>query len=380
MAIDLTKLPLRSLLFAGRPWETGRPVRFAYREGRLWPETPKEPAGEWLVLARPDEPNDGWLRFRKPIVLEWGSWRGKNSWSRQLWALFFRRKGAEITRLLQRLRYDGIVTVRWDRPYQIVNLTGEEVPWVFQTPGIEEKMELFRGRYTDAFVELHQQYPKDDDLLTSPELADLFGQHLTKEGLVGAHQDLWEAWEESTQSPAAQRLCGLLGSLGVIGRSLEGDLPEQRKAGAKDSPLQQLVEHHYAFLQVLLELGRYGTVKAYRGVPGLQIKARWLSVETREATSWSLSLSDALNAGTALGSPIPIERMLLVPGMRISREPRKEVVVLGATDLRNIRWEDPNAKQTGRQTILLDVSAEDWLSGFQKQAQRVVSAYLLARR
>jgi len=371
MPVNILKLPLRKVLYAGRLWKTEQPIRFSYRETRLWPETPEDPSGEWLVLATEAEENDGWLRFRRPLVLDWGSWRGPKSWAYKLWRLL-QRKGPESTQFLHRLRYDGIVTIRWDRPYQILNLTGIDSPWSLETPGILRIQEQCRALYTKEFANLDRQYPRTRDLLTAPELSALFEQHLKLHELEEAHEALWGAWEASTSSPPATHLCGFLSKLGVSGRPLESDSEEQREVGLNDR-MQEVVEHQYAFLQALLEQTGKKTVKVYRSIYQQTIQSRWLTTFTREASAWSLSLAEALQGGVTLGAVIPIERLLLVPGTRIAHTPLQEVVVLGSTDVVNVRWEHPHAKQSGRQMLDLDARDEDWLvpQRFAKSALRL---------
>ena len=370
MPVDIAKLPLREVMFAGRTWKTGQSIRFGYRENRLWPKTEYDPSGEWLVVARPGEEHDGWLRFRRPIVLEWGSWRGPKSWIWKLWKLFRQRKGPEITRILHRLRFDGIITVRWDRPYQILNLTGQDAPWFLDSPGVPRIMDQCRTLYTKEFANLSRQYPHTRELLAAPELSELFEQHLGVQELTEAHNALWRAWEGSTRSRSAQQLCGLLSNLGVSGRPLEGDTEKFREEQTP-SPLIEVVENQYAFLQVLLEQAQRKTAKVYRGIKGQPINSRRLTTYTREASSWSLSLREAYGAGVILGAVVPAERMLLVPGTRVPRPKRfSEVVVLGSPDLVNVRWEHPNAKQSGRQILDLSRRDEDWLARRRRQAAR----------
>jgi hypothetical protein len=362
MPIDISKLPLREVMFAGRNWKTGKSIRFGYRENRLWPETELDPAGEWLVVARPDEEHVGWLRFRRPIVMDWGSWRGPKSWIWKLWKLFRQRKGPEINRILHRLRFDGIITVRWDRPYQILNLTGQDAPWFLQSPGIPPVMDLCRTLYANEFANLNRQYPRTRDLLAAPELSELFEQHLVANGMVEAHSALWNAWEASTRSRSAQQLCGLLSDLNVSGRPLEGDTDEYREENTP-TPLIGVVEHQYAFLQTLLELAERKTAKVYRGVHGTKIRSRKLTLVSREASAWSLRLQETFGAEVILGAVVPVERLLLVPGTRVPWPTMlTETVVLGSPDLVNVRWESPHAKQTGRQILPLSRRDEDWLA------------------
>jgi len=366
--VDLSKLPLQEILFAGRPWQTGRAVRFAYREERLWPETKLDPAGEWLVLAEPGEENDGWLRFRRPLVLEWGSWRGHTSWKWKLWKLFHQRKGPEITSLLQRLRYDGIITTRWGRPYQILNLTGQEVPWEFDPPGLQEKKDQCLRAHGEEFTNLARRYPDADDLMTAAELSFIFEQHLTQAKLLTPHQSLWEAWDGSTASDSIQRLQGFMAYHGVPGRPAKGDPLNMRNNFQRASlPLRELVEHQYAFVQTLFEVARIKRIKVYRGLRNLRIKARRLHLLTREVSSWTLSFPEANYNSLALGALVPRSRVLLVPGMRVPFLANSEVVILGSSQLQNVRWEHPECKQTGSQEISIDAKNEDWLRLVQRE-------------
>jgi len=368
----ISDLPLREIQFAGKVYQTGKPVRVPYREARLWKPTKNDPAGEFIVLAEKGETPDGYLRFRRPIVMEWGAPRGKTSWPGQLRRQMGGKRGGELTRRLLRARYDGIITIRWDRPYQMVNLGAQEAEWFLDTPGVSRLLPRILETYGSHIKEVADRPQDMDDLLRSGELATVFDAYLDDNGIREDHSRLWSAWRRSTGSTLSEALCGLLASLDVVGIPKEGDDMAARQEGLEMTWLANLVDHHYAFVQVVLRIARITRLKLYRGVWEQAIAARHLRVVAREASSWSLSFEQAVAVGRPLGIPVPRERVLSIPAMWPMTS-TSEVVVLGSQALRNVRYESRKARQTGKQTLWLTAAEEDWM---RVDTKSIVSAYL----
>lgn len=352
----INDLPLREVQFAGKIYQTGKPVRIPYREERLWKPTRDDPAGDYIVYADEDETPDGFLRFRRPLVMSWGAPRGPKSWSWKL-SRELKKRGEELTRRLQRARFDGIITIRWDRPYQIISLSGQEAEWFLDTPGVNRLMpEVFR-EFGARMKRIVGEAQDEAALFETREVRDMFEGFLADRGLLNDYQDLWNAWGRSTGSPPAQRLCGLLASLGVSGTPAEGDDMEHRLEGPERSSLASLVDHHYAFLQVYLRLARVREIRTYRGVYQT-VPGRRVSLVAREASSWSLQLQKAALRGNPLSVKTPRERVLAIPATLPGLD--TEVVVLGTQSLRTVRFES-FSRQTGRARLWLSPQEEDWL-------------------
>lgn len=369
--MGINDLPLRELQFAGKVYQTGKPVRVPYREERLWKPTKNDPAGEFIVLAEQDETPDGYLRFRRPIVMEWGAPRGPNSWAWQIRRQMGGKRGTELTRRLLRARYDGIITIRWDRPYQMVNLGAQEAEWFLDTPRINSILPVILADYGPSILEVAERIQDPDELLRCAEMAALFEAYLDENNLREGHSRLWSDWRRSTGGLLSEALCGLLATLNVVGAPKEGDDMSARQEGLDMPWLSELVDHHYAFAQVVFRVARIARLRLYRGVWEQNIAARHLRVVAREASSWSLSFDQAVQTGRPLGTSVPRERILSFPAMWPTAS-TSEIVVLGSQALRNVRLESRRARQTGRQTLWLTAAEEDWMRA---DVDRIVSAY-----
>ena len=100
-------------------FETNRPVKFHYRIRRLYKETPADPVGLFVVMAEPGK-SDGEAHIRRPLIMDWGCRKGQ--WQAALSQQYGGMRQGTLTNQLRLDRHDAIITMRKDRPFQIVLL------------------------------------------------------------------------------------------------------------------------------------------------------------------------------------------------------------------------------------------------------------------
>lgn len=168
-------LGLSSVSWGGYIFTTGRPVVFYSVLGDFEKKGPIRIGGAAIQISKKGEEDAVEVRFKRPLVLNWGG-RSSTNWLRRLFRFMGSKfRGSALSReLYRRFRVDGIVVVKRKRPIGAVDLlpslepisqeeVEEEREEPFETPPLQEedfqtRTSVVASRRRKAVQRLNQVY------------------------------------------------------------------------------------------------------------------------------------------------------------------------------------------------------------------------------